>query len=50
VDLILAGGTPNAVAARAATRTIPIVMAGATTPVEVGLVQSLSHPGATSRG
>ena len=50
MDLILAGGTPNAVAARAATRTIPIVMVGATTSVEVGLVQSLSHPGATSRG
>lgn len=50
VDLIVAGGTPNAVAARAATRTIPIVMVGATTPVEVGLVQSLSRPGGNVTG
>lgn len=50
VDLIVAGGTPNAVAARGATRTIPIVMVGATTPVEVGLVQSLSRPGGNVTG
>jgi putative tryptophan/tyrosine transport system substrate-binding protein len=50
VDLIVAGGTPNAVAARSATRTIPIVMVGATTPVEVGLVQSLARPGGNVTG
>ncbi len=50
VDLIVAGGTPNAMAAQGATRVIPIVMVGATTPVELGLVNSLARPGATSPG
>lgn len=50
VDLIVAGGTPNALAARQATRTIPIVVVGATTPVEVGLVESLARPGGNVTG
>jgi putative ABC transport system substrate-binding protein len=50
VDLIVAGGTPNALAAREATQTIPIVMVGATTPVEVGLVKSLARPGGNVTG
>ena len=50
VDLIVAGGTPNALAAREASQTIPIVMVGATTPVEVGLVTSLARPGGNVTG
>ncbi|HEY7652867.1 MAG TPA: ABC transporter substrate-binding protein [Methylomirabilota bacterium] len=50
VDLIVAGGTPNALAARKASQTIPIVMVGATTPVEVGLVKTLARPGGNVTG
>jgi ABC-type uncharacterized transport system substrate-binding protein len=50
VDLIVAGGTPNALAAQRATQTIPIVVVGATTPVEVGLVKTLARPGGNVTG
>jgi putative ABC transport system substrate-binding protein len=50
VDLIVAGGTPNALAARQASQTIPIVVIGATTPVEVGLVKTLARPGGNVTG
>jgi ABC-type uncharacterized transport system substrate-binding protein len=50
VSLIVAGGTPNALAARQVTETIPIVMVGATTPVEVGLVKTLARPGGNVTG
>ena len=50
VDLIIAGGTPNALAARKVSQTIPIVMVGATTPVEVGLVKTLARPGGNVTG
>ena len=44
VDVIAASPTPAALAARDATRTIPIVGMGLTEPVAVGLVTSLSRP------
>ena len=50
VSLIVAGGTPNALAAHKVTQTIPIVMVGATTPVEVGLVKTLARPGGNVTG
>jgi putative ABC transport system substrate-binding protein len=50
VDVIVAGPTPPAVAARNATGTIPIVMAHAAEPLELGLVTSLARPGGNVTG
>ena len=38
VDLIVVGGTPEALAAKKATTTIPIVMASVADPVAAGLL------------
>jgi ABC-type uncharacterized transport system substrate-binding protein len=50
VDLIVTFFTPAAVAAKQATRDIPIVMAGAGDPVATGLVASLARPGGNITG
>lgn len=50
VEVIAAGPTPPALAARNATRSIPIVMMGASEPVELGLVSSLARPGGNITG
>ena len=52
VDLIVvAGGTASVQAAKDATKTIPIVMAGgASDPVKSGFVESLAHPGGNITG
>ena len=50
VDVLVATSTPGALAAKQATSTIPIVMAAVGEPVEVGLVESLAHPGGNVTG
>jgi putative tryptophan/tyrosine transport system substrate-binding protein len=50
VDLILTHGTPGAQAAKAATSTIPIVVAIVGDAVATGLAQSLARPGGNLTG
>ena len=50
VDLILTMGTPAALAAKNATRTIPVVMAASGGPLEAGIVSSLARPGGNVTG
>jgi putative ABC transport system substrate-binding protein len=50
VDLIVAPATSSALAAKEATRVIPIVMMFANDPVALGLVASLRHPGGNVTG
>jgi ABC-type uncharacterized transport system substrate-binding protein len=50
VDVIVVGGTRVAVAAKKATSTIPIIVAGAGDLVEAGLIKSFMYPGGNVTG
>src|SRR5262249_34173526 len=50
VDVIVASPTPSVLAARNATRTIPIVGMSLTEPVALGLLASLARPGGNVTG
>ena len=50
VDLIVAASTLNVRAAKQATNTVPIIMAGVMDPVRRGLVASLARPGSNVTG
>jgi putative ABC transport system substrate-binding protein len=50
VDVIVTWGTPAAIAAAQASKTIPIVMAAIGDPVSVGIVPNLARPGGNITG
>ncbi|MGZ8454337.1 MAG: ABC transporter substrate binding protein, partial [Candidatus Binatia bacterium] len=50
VDVLVTRGTPEALALKNATRTIPIVFYDVTDPIAAGLIDSLARPGGNITG
>jgi putative ABC transport system substrate-binding protein len=50
VDVLVTSGTPPTLAAKNATKTIPIVFVNVSDPVAAGLIDSLAHPGGNITG
>jgi putative ABC transport system substrate-binding protein len=50
IDLLVVGGTVGGVAAKSASAHIPVVFISVGAPVDIGLVQSLAHPGGNMTG
>jgi len=50
VEVLVTQTTPAALAARQATTTVPIVMAGVVSPVYMGIVDNLERPGGNATG
>jgi len=50
VDVIITFGGPGTLAAKGATKTIPIVITDVSDPVALGLIASLAHPGGNVTG
>jgi putative ABC transport system substrate-binding protein len=50
IDLLVVGGTVGGVAAKSAAAHIPVVFVSVGAPVDIGLVESLAHPGGNMTG
>ena len=50
VDVLVASGTPSVMAARAVSKTVPVVFVAAFDPVSTGVVDSLARPGGNVTG
>jgi putative ABC transport system substrate-binding protein len=50
IDLLIVGGTVGGVAAKSAATRIPVVFVSVGAPVDIGLVETLAHPGGNMTG